>query len=65
MSAYAHELQERGNKVLPRQLMLLGSEWTVGMGEFMQYMSDPLVIIDSKLQAAAYGKVRWVSGRQR
>ncbi len=61
MSLYAVELKNREINGLPRQMILFGSQWTEGVESFIQYMQEPMIVIDQKLEAAVYGKVKWVS----
>ena len=62
MECYARELKDQQDISAPRQKLIFAQRWSLGMESFVKrFMPDPVVLIDSKMEAAFYGKVKQVS----
>ena len=58
MQTYENSLLNCPLRSAPRQLIVMGTHWTKGMSNLLQsQMTDPVVIIESKVEAAYYAKV--------
>ena len=61
MSLYLSVLRVQQKRSAPRQLLVFASEWSSAIGSFLRsYMTNQLVVITHKLEAAVYARVRQV-----